>query len=89
MSELTSLTMTAASELLAKGKVSAKELAGAHLSAMSGLKDLNCFVTETPERALAMAEASDRLSALAIDDPDGAVLPVAYEQIALGRIGRE
>jgi aspartyl-tRNA(Asn)/glutamyl-tRNA(Gln) amidotransferase subunit A len=38
---------------------SATELTQAHLDAMAKRKELNAFITETPERALAMAKASD------------------------------
>ena len=56
---LTGLTIAGARDLLAKGETSARELAEAHLAAMASGRSLNAFVTETPERALAMAEASD------------------------------
>ena len=56
---LTGLTIAGARDLLAKGETSARELAEAQLAAMASGRSLNAFVTETPERALAMAEASD------------------------------
>ena len=59
MTELTELTMVEALAGLAKGSFSAHELAQAHLAVMERHRGLNAFVTETPERALAMAEASD------------------------------
>ncbi len=59
MSTLTELTMTEALAGLAKGSFSARELADAHLAAMERHRGLNAFVTETPERALAMAGESD------------------------------
>ena len=59
MAALTELTLAAARDLLAKGEVSAKELTEAHVAAVAALRPLNAFITETPERALAMAEASD------------------------------
>ena len=57
--DLTDLTITDARDLLAKGEVSARELAEAHIAAIEAARPLNAFVTETPERALADAEASD------------------------------
>lgn len=59
MSELTSLTLAAARDGLAKKDFSAVELADAHLLAMEKARALNAYVMETPERALAMAKASD------------------------------
>jgi aspartyl-tRNA(Asn)/glutamyl-tRNA(Gln) amidotransferase subunit A len=57
--ELTGLTLAGARDLLAKGEVSSKELTEAHVAAVAALRPLNAFITETPERAVAMAEASD------------------------------
>ena len=60
MSKATHLTLTEASRALAKGELSARELTQAHIDAMADLRGLNCYITETPEKALAMAEASDQ-----------------------------
>ena len=57
--ELNSLTIAGALEGLAKKEFSATELAHAHLKAMEKHRDLNAFVVETPDKALAMAKASD------------------------------
>jgi aspartyl-tRNA(Asn)/glutamyl-tRNA(Gln) amidotransferase subunit A len=59
VSELTSLTLAAARDGLAKKDFSAAELADAHLLAIEKARALNAFVLETPERAHAMAKASD------------------------------
>lgn len=59
MSDLTALTLAGARDLLGKGEVSAKELTEAHVAAVEAARPLNAFITETPEKALAMAEASD------------------------------
>jgi aspartyl-tRNA(Asn)/glutamyl-tRNA(Gln) amidotransferase subunit A len=59
MSELTSLTIADAREGLKQKKFSAVELAGAHLAAIERARSLNAYVLETPERANAMAKASD------------------------------
>src|SRR5882757_4829380 len=59
MSELTALTIAAARDGLKHKKFSAAELADAHLAAMEKARALNAFVLETPERAHAMAKASD------------------------------
>ncbi len=57
--ELTRLTLTQARDRLAGGEVSSRELTEAHIAAVEAIRPLNAFITETPERALAMAEASD------------------------------
>jgi aspartyl-tRNA(Asn)/glutamyl-tRNA(Gln) amidotransferase subunit A len=59
MSDLTSLTVAAARDLLAKGEISSKELTEAHIAAVAAARPLNAFITETPEKALEMAAASD------------------------------
>jgi aspartyl-tRNA(Asn)/glutamyl-tRNA(Gln) amidotransferase subunit A len=60
MSALTNLTIAEARDLLAKGETSSKELTEAHIGAMEAARSLNAFITETPEKALQMAEASDK-----------------------------
>jgi len=60
MTKLTDLTVAAALDGLAKGSFSAKELTQAHLDAMAAARNLNAYITETPEKALRMAEASDQ-----------------------------
>ena len=60
MSAPTDLSLAAARDLLAAGKLSSRELVEAHIEAMEKHRALNAFITETPERALAMAAASDR-----------------------------
>ncbi|MCK6450491.1 MAG: Asp-tRNA(Asn)/Glu-tRNA(Gln) amidotransferase subunit GatA [Alphaproteobacteria bacterium] len=59
MTGLTDLTIAAAREGLKAKRFSATELARAHVAAMERTRALNVFVTETPERALAAAAASD------------------------------
>ncbi len=59
MSELTSLTLADARDGLKKKSFSAVELADAHVAAMEKARALNAYVLETPERASAMAKASD------------------------------
>ena len=57
--DLTQLSIAEARTGLARGTFSAAELALAHIAAVEAARPLNAFVTETPERALAQAEASD------------------------------
>jgi aspartyl-tRNA(Asn)/glutamyl-tRNA(Gln) amidotransferase subunit A len=59
VSDLNSLTLAAARDGLKKKSFSARELADAHLAAMEKARALNSYVLETPERASAMAKASD------------------------------
>src|SRR5215470_10337596 len=59
MTDLTSLTLADARDRLRKKEFSASELARAHLAAMKKARALNAYVLETPEHALAMAEAAD------------------------------
>jgi aspartyl-tRNA(Asn)/glutamyl-tRNA(Gln) amidotransferase subunit A len=59
MTDLTSLTLAQAREALRKKEFSATELAEAYLAAVEQARALNAFVMETPERARAMAQASD------------------------------
>ncbi len=59
MSDLNSLTLAQARDGLKKKDFSAVELTDAHLAAMAKARALNAYVLETPERAAAMAKASD------------------------------
>jgi aspartyl-tRNA(Asn)/glutamyl-tRNA(Gln) amidotransferase subunit A len=59
VSDLNSLTLAQARDGLKKKSFSAVELADAHLLAMEKARALNAYVLETPERASAMAKASD------------------------------
>lgn len=59
MRELTNLTISAARDALSAGQVSARELTEAHLEAMAAARSLNAMIVETPDQALAMADASD------------------------------
>ena len=66
------LTITQALEKLKKREISATELTRAYLDRIEKFgKDLNCYITVTPERALADAAAADARyatdSALALD----------------------
>ena len=59
MTEPTDLTIAEARDALRAKRLSARELAEAHVAAVAAARPLNAFVTETPERALEMARASD------------------------------
>ena len=64
MTDLTSLTLAEARDLLKSRAISSVEIVTAHLEAMERAKSLNVYVATTPEKALAMAAASDaRLAA--------------------------
>ena len=59
MSGLSDLTLAAARDGLRARKFSATELAQAHIARIGRHRSLNAFITETPERALAMAGDAD------------------------------
>ena len=59
LSDLTSLTLAEARDGLKAKRFSSRELTEAHLEAIARAKGLNAFIVQTPERALAMAKASD------------------------------
>ncbi|GJD58002.1 Asp-tRNA(Asn)/Glu-tRNA(Gln) amidotransferase subunit GatA [Methylobacterium dankookense] len=60
MSELNELTLAEARDGLKAKRFSARELTQAHVDAVEKARALNAFILETPERALAQAEVSDR-----------------------------
>ncbi|HUB97249.1 MAG TPA: amidase family protein, partial [Stellaceae bacterium] len=60
MTALTELSLAAARDGLRRKAFSARELAAAHVKAVEAARPLNAYLAETPERALAMADASDR-----------------------------
>jgi len=59
MTDLTSFTLAEARDALRARKVSAAELADAHIAAVEKARALNAYVLETPELARARAKASD------------------------------
>ena len=59
MTDLTHLTIADALDGLKKKEFTSVELTQAHIDAMSGARDLNAFIVETPEKALEQARASD------------------------------
>jgi aspartyl-tRNA(Asn)/glutamyl-tRNA(Gln) amidotransferase subunit A len=59
MTDLTVLSLAQARDALRQKKISALELAEAHIAALDKARALNAYVLETPERARAMARASD------------------------------
>jgi aspartyl-tRNA(Asn)/glutamyl-tRNA(Gln) amidotransferase subunit A len=59
MSALTDLTIAEALDGLSRKAFSAAELADAHVAAVEQARGLNAFITETPDKARAMAKASD------------------------------
>ena len=60
MSALTDLTIAEARAQLRAKKISSRELTQAHVDAMAKARELNAYITETPEKALAMADAADK-----------------------------
>ena len=56
---LTDLTLAEARDGLQAGSFSSVELTRAHSAAVERARSLNAFITETPDLALGLAEASD------------------------------
>lgn len=80
MSELTRLTLAEARDGLAAKKFTAVELTEAHIRATEALRPFNVYITETPEKALEMAKASDARRADGKAGPmDG--LPIAVKDL--------
>jgi len=81
MTELRDLTIAEGRDALVNGEVSARELAESHIAAIEGARSLNAFITETPVRALADAEASD--ARRATDDALGPLdgIPLAIKDL--------
>ena len=77
MSDLTGLTLKAALDGLAAKAFSSEEITQAHVAAVEASSALNAFVVKTPEKALAMARASDARRAAGDAGPlDGAPLGI-------------
>lgn len=80
MSKLTNLTLAQAKAGLQKKEFTAVELTQAHLDAIDQAKDLNCYITTTPDRALDQAKAADaRYAAGTAGNIDG--IPVAIKDL--------
>ncbi len=78
---LTDLTLAQARDGLAAGAFSSVELAQAHVDAMARARDLNAFITETPDVALERAAESDarRARGEAAGSLDG--IPIAIKDL--------
>jgi aspartyl-tRNA(Asn)/glutamyl-tRNA(Gln) amidotransferase subunit A len=77
---LTALTLAEARAGLRAKEFSARELARAYIAAVEAVRPLNAFITETPERALEMAAASDeRLAKREARPLDG--IPIAVKDL--------
>jgi aspartyl-tRNA(Asn)/glutamyl-tRNA(Gln) amidotransferase subunit A len=57
---LTALSLAQARLGLARKQFSARELTQSYLTAITAVRPLNAYITETPEQALAMADAADK-----------------------------
>lgn len=80
MSKPTHLTLAGARDALKKREISSVELTTAHVAAMESLRGLNAFVTETPDKAIEMAKASDARLARGEGGPlEG--LPIAIKDL--------
>ncbi len=81
MTDLTRFTLAEARDGLAAGDFSAVQLTSQHLDAMAHARALNAFITETPEIALAHAEAADarRAKGISLGPLDG--IPIAVKDL--------
>ncbi|HEY5106646.1 MAG TPA: Asp-tRNA(Asn)/Glu-tRNA(Gln) amidotransferase subunit GatA [Caulobacteraceae bacterium] len=77
MSDLTALTLARALDGLKAREFSSVEITTAHIAAIEAARPLNAFVLETPDKALAMAAASDeRIASGSAGVLDGAPLGI-------------
>ena len=78
---LTELTIVQARDGLAAREFSSEELTRAHLNAIEAARDLNLFITETPDLALERARAADarRAKDAAAGPMDG--IPIAVKDL--------
>jgi aspartyl-tRNA(Asn)/glutamyl-tRNA(Gln) amidotransferase subunit A len=80
MSNLTNITMAEALKGLENKDFTSVELTKAHIDAMATAKNLNAYITETPELALKQAEESDKRRAAGdARDLDG--IPIAMKDL--------
>lgn len=80
LKELTDLTLASARDGLRNKDFTAVELTQAHITAVEEARALNCFVKETPDKALEMAKASDeRIAKGEARDLDG--LPIGMKDL--------
>jgi len=81
MTDLTQLTISQARDKLAAGECTAVQLTEAFLKAMETGRDLNAYITETPEIALQRAQESDarRANGESLGAMDG--IPVAIKDL--------
>ena len=81
MTAPTDFTIAEARDALNAGTVSARELTEAHIAAMEAARELNAFITETPDRALVDADESDarRAKGEALGPLDG--IPLAIKDL--------
>ena len=81
MTNLTDITLAEARDGLSDGDYSSVELTKAHIEAIEASRDLNSFITETPEIALERAKASDarRSGGNALSSMDG--IPIAVKDL--------
>jgi len=81
MNNLTDITIADARDKLASGDCSAVDLAQAYIKAMKTGRDLNAYITETPEIAIDRAKASDdrRAKGETLGAMDG--IPIAIKDL--------
>ena len=77
MTELTDLSVAQIRDGFRKGEFTAREVAGAFNANVAAAKALNAFIVETPDHALAAADAADKARA------EGKLLPLSGVPIGM------
>lgn len=81
MTDLTDLTVAALRDGFRAGDFSAREAAEAFNAAVAGAKTLNAFIVETPEHALAAADAADAARAAGETPKPLAGVPIGMKDL--------
>lgn len=81
MSKLTDLGIKAIRDGVRSGEFSAREVAEAHIEAVAGAKPLNAFLIETPDHALAAADAADKAKAAGDELAPLAGVPIGMKDL--------
>jgi aspartyl-tRNA(Asn)/glutamyl-tRNA(Gln) amidotransferase subunit A len=81
MSDLTDLGIKAIRDGVRGGEFSAREVAEAHIDKVAAAKPLNAFLIETPDHALAAADAADKAKAAGEDLAPLAGVPIGMKDL--------
>lgn len=81
MSKLTDLGIKAIRDGVRSGEFSAREVADAHIAQVAAAKPLNAFLIETPDHALAAADAADKAKAAGEELAPLAGVPIGMKDL--------